>query len=248
LSLLFFRISSDIVPFASHSVNKLDWADHFKLELERIGDFIGKNGFRISMHPDQFVLINSTKKDVIDRSISELNYHNKLLDTMGLDRTAKIQIHVGGAYGDKNRSVKRFIDNYALLEDGLKKRLVIENDDKIYSLRDCFLISEKTDIPLVFDFLHHLCLNNGEKTREALKMVFGTWKESDGIPIIDYSSQLSGVRRGAHALTLDAEDFKAFLGDVKGLDFDLMLEIKDKEASALKAQDIIQDSLLNDTF
>jgi UV DNA damage endonuclease len=165
-----------------------------------------------------------------------------------IDRTAKIQIHVGGAYGDKYGFVKRFIDNYELLEDWLKKRLVIENDYKIYSLRDCLLMSEKTDIPLVFDLLHHLCLNNGEKTREALEMVFDTWKFSDGIPIIDYSSQQSGGRMGAHAFTLDVDDFKAFLGDVKGLDFDLMLEIKDKETSALKALDIIQDSLLNGTF
>jgi len=97
-NLLFFRISSDLVPFASHPVCRFDWVKHFKREFKEIGDYIKKNNIRISMHPDQFVLINAKDKDIVKRSIKELDYHCSVLDAMGLDGSAKVQIHVGGVY------------------------------------------------------------------------------------------------------------------------------------------------------
>ncbi|MFW6129837.1 MAG: UV DNA damage repair endonuclease UvsE, partial [Atribacterota bacterium] len=165
--LLFFRISSDLVPFASHPVCKFNWKNEFKDEFIKIGNFIKKNNMRISMHPDQFVVINSLKEDVVKRSTDELVYHCDALDTMELDNTAKVQIHVGGVYGDKKKSIKRFIDNYSRMPLKVKKRLVVENDEKSYSLKDCLLISEKIKIPVIFDSFHHSCLNHGENIKES---------------------------------------------------------------------------------
>jgi UV DNA damage endonuclease len=99
--LLFFRISSDLIPFASHPICKYNWLTHFKSEFKEIGDYITKNNIRISMHPDQFVLINSPHEKVTQNSIRELQYHCDTLDAMSLDQSAKIQVHVGGAYGEK---------------------------------------------------------------------------------------------------------------------------------------------------
>ncbi|MBN2517804.1 MAG: UV DNA damage repair endonuclease UvsE [Candidatus Altiarchaeota archaeon] len=232
---LFFRISSDIIPFASHPVCEFDWTGHFKKRFKGIGDYIKGNDFRISMHPDQFVLINSPNRGVVGRSIAELEYHAKVLDAMGLDTTAKIQIHVGGAYGDKLSAIKRFCEEYFSLNERVKRRLVIENDDRLFSLKDCFVINDITAVPILFDNFHHECLNNGESTREAVILAQTTWKTKDGPLMVDYSSQEVGQRTGKHIESIDLDLFKRFLKETKGLEFDIMLEIKDKEKSATKA-------------
>jgi UV DNA damage endonuclease len=238
----FFRISSDLVPFGSHPVCTYDWAGHFRGQLRKVGEFIEEHNIRISMHPDQFVIINALKDDVVERSVTELEYHCIVLDKMGLDSTAKIQIHLGGVYGDKGSAFDRFVERYNSLSKSLKSRLVIENDDRSYSLEDCMLVHEKIGIPIIFDAFHHQCLNNGETLRQGLELSTRTWKESDGIPMVDYSSQQRGQRPGSHAKTLNTASFKKFLHETRGLDFDLMLEIKDKETSALKALKILKET------
>lgn len=107
------------------------------------------------MHPDQFVILNSPDNKIVENSINELKYHSQVLDTMGLDDTAKVQIHVGGVYGNKLEARDRFIKTYnnnsklAAADDSIKRRLVIENDDRLYSLKDCLQINQQTGIPIV---------------------------------------------------------------------------------------------------
>jgi UV DNA damage endonuclease len=110
--LLFFRISSDLIPFASHPICKFAWYKFFQSELEQVGDYIKKHNIRISMHPDQFVVLSSPNEKILENSINELKYHCKLLDAMGLDETAKVQIHVGGVYGNKQQTIDRFVKTY----------------------------------------------------------------------------------------------------------------------------------------
>jgi UV DNA damage endonuclease len=239
-TLLFFRITSDLVPFASHPVNRCDWQGHFTRKFKELGAFITRHGIRISLHPDQFTLINSVNTEVFERSVKELLYHAEVLDLMELDTTAKIQLHVGGVYGDKATSIQRFINRFDALDDCIQRRLVIENDDRLYTLRDCLQLHADTGIPVLFDVHHHELNNSGETVHEAFDRFTKTWREEDGVPMVDYSSQEPGKRKGKHAESLDVGQFKQFIEATNEFDFDIMLEIKDKETSALKAVEALK--------
>lgn len=241
-NLLFFRITSDLVPFASHPICKFDWQNYFESKFKEIGKFIRSNEMRISMHPNQFTLINSVDKNVFDRSVKELAYHADVLDLMRLDASAKIQIHIGGVYGNKHKSMERFVERFFQLDDFIARRLVIENDDKLYCLQDCLRISDKTELPVLFDVFHHQLYNSGESVSEAFESFVGTWSVNrDGVPMVDYSSLRHGGSLRQHAESIDLDDFKLLLKETEPHDLDVMLEIKDKETSALKAVKAVSD-------
>ena len=191
------------------------------------------------MHPDQFTLINSIKDEIFERSKKELVYHAEILDLMKLDTSAKIQIHVGGAYGDKKASMERFVVRFNRLPDFVIRRLVIENDDRLYDVNDCLEINEEIQIPVLFDVLHHKRNNSASKTlNESFGYVAKSWNErKDGVPMVDYSSQEPNGLPQQHSETIHLEDFGLFLKQTDPFDFDVMLEIKDKERSAIKALD-----------
>lgn len=238
--LLFFRITSDLVPFASHPICRVRWQQFFEKEFRDIGDFIKRNNLRVSMHPDQFTLINSPDERVFQRSQKELLYHCDVMDLLGLDQTHRIQIHVGGAYGDKNASMDRFVERYKSTPLEIRKRLVVENDDRMYCLEDCLKVHERTEIPIVFDVFHHRMNNRGESLKQSLAGFTSTWPTKDGLPIVDYSGQEQNKKPGTHARSLDVNDFANFVEETKAFDFDIMLEIKDKEKSALRALEVLQ--------
>ncbi len=239
--ILFFRVSSDIIPFASHPVMTAEWKEYFRDDLEETGRIIRSSDMRISMHPDQFIVLNSPREEVVERSIAELEYHADLLDLMQLDVSAKIQLHAGGRYGDPRAALGRFISVFReRLPDNVRNRLVIENDDRNYGVRDCMEISRKTGVPVLFDYFHHGILSYGEDLEKVLEEVFSTWHGPHGLPMADYSSQEPGKRPGTHASTLDRPDFTDFIRKSTGFDFDIMLEIKDKEKSAGGALSILE--------
>ena len=240
--LLFFRMGSGIVPFGSHEINTFPWQTRFATDFRAIGDYIKAHNLRVSFHPDQFVVLNSPSPDIVRRSIQELIYQGSMLDLMGLDGTAKLQIHVGGLYGDREVALDRFAAVYATLPAAVKMRVVVENDDRLFPLRDCLRLHQRTGVPILFDNFHHECLNHGEPMAEALRLASATWHPTtDGVPMMDYSSQALGERKGKHTDDLVDDSFRNFLAELHGLDMDLMLEIKNKEASALRAVAILRE-------
>lgn len=240
--LSFFRMGSGIVPFGSHEINTFPWQSHFKAEFKALGDYIKASNLRVSFHPDQFVVLNSPDPGIVQRSIAELVYQGSMFDLMELDSTAKLQIHVGGLYGDRDLAINRFAAVHATLPEAVKVRLVVENDDRLFSLRDCLRLHELTGVPILFDNFHHECLNHGESMTDALHQAAATWNLThDGVPMMDYSSQAFGERKGKHTDTMEEDLFRSFLAQLQGLDMDIMLEIKDKEASALRAVAILRE-------
>ena len=237
-NILFFRITSDLVPFASHPVCQFDWLTYFRDQLASIGAFVRSSDIRISMHPGQYTVLNSQDRGILARSIKELHYHADVLNALDLDLSAKIQVHVGGVYGDKNKSIRRFIERYHTLDKALKQRLVIENDDRSYTADDCMRIYRETGVPILFDVFHHELNHSGSSSANTLAEITKTWQEHDGIPMVDYSYHRSGGRKVSHTESIDIAHFKYFLATTQPYDVDIMLEIKDKETSALEAVEI----------
>ncbi len=235
-NIMLFRISSDIIPFASSDFNTFKWSQVFAVKLQAIGEKIKKSGMRVSMHPGQYTVLNSPNTDVVRRAVADLNYHALLLDSLGVDSQHKIVLHIGGVYQDKQAATERFIISYQKLEPAVQRRLVLENDDKSYNIGEVLAIAKLLQVPVIFDNLHH-AINSSEKqmSEEAWIAEAGkTWQTEDGRQKIHYSQQHPLNRAGSHSTTIRFAEFLEFYQKVEGGNLDIMLEVKDKNLSAVK--------------
>lgn len=232
-----FRISSDIIPFGSSPVNTLAWWELFKPQFEQIGSKIKSSGMRVSMHPGQYTVLNSPDEDVVSRAVEDLNYHTRFLDNLGVGPAHKIILHIGGVYQEKEKAMERFVKTYqTLLSDAIKKRLVIENDDRSYTVSEVLTISQATGAPVIYDNLHN-AINTSDVTKDDaywIELTRKTWKVEDGRQKIHYSQQSPMNRIGAHTQTIAIDPFLDFYHQVSREDLDIMLEVKDKNLSAVK--------------
>ncbi|WP_027107813.1 UV DNA damage repair endonuclease UvsE [Lacticigenium naphthae] len=231
-----YRISSDLIPFGSSPVNTLNWGEIYGEDFRRIGKKIKNNDLRVSFHPGQYTVLNSPHSDVVERAIEDLRYHNKIMECMEIDFTHKIVVHIGGVYGNKEEAIKRFIQTFRKLDQPIKNRLIIENDDRLYTVEDVLGIAEACSIPVVFDNLHHTANHQGDPKTEAywIKEVNNTWREMDGKQKVHYSQQASSKRIGAHTKTIYIGPFLDFYRTLPDTSIDIMLEVKDKNISTIK--------------
>lgn len=231
-----FRISSDLIPFGSHPINQVTWWNDYRAYFEVLGDKIKKSGLRVSMHPGQYTVINSNDPGVVERSVQELVYHARFLDTLGVDRTNKLVLHIGGVYGDKITATNNFIREYARLPEEVKRRLVIENDERCYNINEVLEISKACGAPVVFDNLHHRINPPTEKLLdyEWIRRCSNTWKPEDGRQKIHYSQQKDQAPPGSHSDTIFLQPFTEFYQPLSEVAPDIMLEVKDKNLSAIK--------------
>lgn len=238
-----FRISSSLIPFGSSSINTLDWETEFKLVFARLRDLIDSNDIRISMHPGQYTVLNSPNPEVVFNSILDLKYHEKVLRLLTKSKDATMVLHVGGVYGDKNASLKRFVKHYLSLDESIKDYLVIENDDRLFTIEDCLWISREVNIPVVFDNLHHeinpsLC---DIPSHMVIEQVLNTWATKK--PKFHYSQQDPFKRRGAHSQTINLDKFISDYESLyQSISVDLMLEVKDKNRSFVKVNQFFNPS------
>lgn len=237
-----FRIASDIIPFGSHPINNFNWSYEFKDKLKIIGDFIKKNNIRVSMHPGQYTVINSNNSDTVKKSIKDLEYHTKFLDSFDLDNKHKIILHIGGIYNDKPTAINNFINTYNSLPLNIKNRLVIENDEKNYSIDDLIYISEKCSIPIVYDNLHNYCFKGFyENPCSILSKIKHSWKYTDGNIKVHYSEQDINKKQGSHSFTITSQKILDYILETQNFDIDIMLEVKDKDFSAIKAINLFKE-------
>lgn len=233
----FYRLTSRLIPLANHE-ELLDWNYMKPLKglLSEIGNFTKKHKLRIDFHPDHFVLINSMQEHILKNSINTLKLHYFLLKAMGIDPTHRCVMHVGGNYKETENSLERFIDNWMVIPRSIQKMIMLENDDTSFTLEDTLYLCEKLDIPLVFDYHHHLAHHQNSNWEEHWDRVVQTWRHSP-LPIkMHISSPKSAKAFRHHSDYVDIDMFFKFLKEIKGSipQIDCMIEAKRKDEALFK--------------
>jgi UV DNA damage endonuclease len=236
-----FRMTSDLIPFGSHPVNSGQWQRELAADLRKIGQFIQTNAMRVSLHPGQYTILNSPNPVTYQNALEDLQYHSGLLNLMGLPFEHKIILHAGGVYGNKSHSTAILIERLQTLSESLNNRMALENDEKSYNAADILAICQKVKLPAVLDVFHHQVNPGlvGMSPAEIIAEMNGTWRGER--QKIHYSNQAEGKSRGAHSETIQVEAFKQFFDSIKDMELDIMLEVKDKQASVLKLRHEIVD-------
>ena len=233
----FYRLTSRLIPLANHE-ELLDWnyMKPLKELLSEIGNFTKKHKLRIDFHPDHFVLINSMQKHILKNSINTLKLHYFLLKAMGINPTHRCVMHVGGNYKETENSLERFIDNWMVIPRPIQKMIMLENDDTSFTLEDTLYLCEKLDIPLVFDYHHHLAHHQNSHWEEHWNRVVQTWRHSP-LPIKMHISSPKSVKAFRHHSDyVDIDMFFTFLKEIEGSipQIDCMLEAKRKDEALFK--------------
>lgn len=235
----FYRITSNLIPLATHPDVGWDFLKYFRSNLQYIGKKIKDSNMRIDAHPDQFNVINSDRESVVESTITNLKVQLDIFDAMEYD--GLMVIHIGGARGGKEEATQRFIENINKFPPRIKERLIFENDDKTYTTKEVLDICKQIKSPMVLDIHHHNCNNQGECVGDFIKDIFDTWNDSKFIPKVHFSSPREFENDRKHSDYIDVKSFVAFLKLVKevdGRDFDVMLEAKMK--------DLTLEKLMND--
>jgi len=235
-----FRLSSNIVPFASHPVNELRWWEECGDRFAELGTLMRDEGMRLSTHPGQYTVLGSPSERVTAAALAELEYHATMLAAFGLDASHRIVLHLGGAYGDASVALERFAAAYARLSDGPRSRLALENDER-WALTEVLAVAERLALPVVFDAFHHELNPSLPRldVRELVLLAAETWTERCGRQEVHFSTQAPARRPGAHADAIDLHAFACFAEALEDLPLDCVLEVKDKERSVLRAQAVL---------
>ncbi|KAF2752857.1 UV-endonuclease UvdE [Pseudovirgaria hyperparasitica] len=238
----FMRLSSEMFPFASHEEYGYKLAPFASETLAEAGKVIAELGHRVTMHPGQFTQLGSPRKSVIDGSFRDLEFHDELLTLLNLppqqDKDAVLILHMGGMFGDKAATLDRFRENYAKLSQSVKNRLVLENDDVIWSVHDLLPVCQELNIPLVLDYHHHNIIFDETKLREGTQDIIDlypaiteTWKRKGITQKMHYSeptpAAITKRQRRKHSprvMTMPPCPH----------DMDLMIEAKDKEQAVFE--------------
>lgn len=231
-----FRINSQILPLKTHpdmgySMEELPFNGQIIQTFKDCGRFCRKHDIRTTFHPDQFILLSSPSSEVVQRSIADLIYQNEVAGWVNAD---VINIHGGGAYGDKSESLRRLRKRIEQLPETVRSRLTLENDDRVYTPKDLLSVCRDLAIPLVYDVHHHRCLPDGGSIEATTELAIGTWSRE---PLFHLSSPRDGWdsgKPGSHNDYIDADDFP---GCWTNLDITVEVEAKAKELAVLKLKE-----------
>ncbi|RHW40229.1 UV DNA damage repair endonuclease UvsE [Neobacillus notoginsengisoli] len=231
-----YRLSSSIVPLATHPEAEWDYATPFREQWLEIGTFVKKYRLRVSFHPNQYTLFTSPRKEITVNAVRDMEYHYKMLECMGLEEWGTLNIHVGGAYGDKESALGRFHENIKQLPGHIKAATTLENDDKTYTTEETLAVCVRENVPLAFDYHHHVANPSERPLEELLPKVFSTWAGRLQVPKIHVSSPKTEKAFRSHADYVDLEFIMPLLKLLReiGQDVDFMIEAKTKDLALLR--------------
>ncbi len=230
-----FRINSQILPLRTHptagyAVDALPDAAAIVAAFRRAGALAADLDVRLSFHPDQFVVLNSPRPDVVAKSIEELSYQAEVADWVGAD---VINIHGGGAYGDKTTALTRLKEVLGSLPTAVRARLTLENDDRTYTPQDLLPVCRDLQVPLVYDVHHHRCLPDELSVADASEQALATW---DREPLFHLSSPREGwdgASPNYHHDYIDPDDFPPAWSH---LEITVDVEAKAKELAVVRLE------------
>lgn len=188
-----FRINSQLLPLRTHPAFGYGLADlpggaEIEARLAGCGAFARKHRLRTTFHPDQFVVLSSPSRDLTARSVEELAAQAELADLVGAD---VVNVHGGGAYGEPRAALDRLRRRIERLADGIRRRLTLENDDRVYRPVDLLPVCRDAGVPLAYDVHHHRVLPDGLSVEEATRAALATWRRE---PLFHVSSPIGGWR------------------------------------------------------
>lgn len=231
-----FRVTSTFFPVITHPDTTYtldDFIDPSELYqgLATCKRKAQEKNIRLTTHPSQFILLSSPDDSVTEKSIADLEYHAYLSNLMGGD---VINIHVGGAYGDKKSAMARVIKNFSKLSPDIQSKLTFENDDKTYNAEETFFVCKELNIPFVYDVHHHRCNPDSLSIEQATSKSLETW---DREPLFHISSPINGWQgphTNRHHDYINITDFPSCWKEITPLTIEV--EAKAKELAIFKLQ------------
>jgi UV DNA damage endonuclease len=251
--IMLYRCSSKLIPLFGHEMLK-EWNPMPVLSeaFAELGSYARKHAMRLSFHPDHFTVLSTPRPNVLHSSLLDLDRHVTMLEAMGLDESAKCNIHIGGMYGDKSSARQRFVDQYKGMQERIRRRMTLENDDKTFTALETLEVCEEVGTPMVLD-IHHHEVNREEGHKDASHLwarIRSTWdgqREQDSDqplpPKIHVSSPKNDKDIRSHADYIDAAMLMNFMNSIASQTprLDIMIEAKRKDEALIRLMEDLRE-------
>jgi UV DNA damage endonuclease len=221
---------------SGYTLDDLEPAHAIRRAWVAAGELARARGVRLSFHPDQFVVLNSEREEVVASSIRELEHQAVIAELIGAD---VLCLHVGGVTGGVEAAVARFERGLERVSGRVRERLAIENDDRLFSPREIHRLHERTGLPFIYDAHHHRCHPDGLTVTEATALMVESWNGRE--PYAHLSSPRDGWGASnprPHAAYVDPADVPDAWLALPRITVDV--EAKDKERAVVEVKRAVE--------
>jgi UV DNA damage endonuclease len=243
-----FRIGSDLWPRATHPlvapwVDTLFESDDVRAAFRRIREFALAHDIRLSEHPDQFLVGNSLRAEVVNGTIAELEWRARLGGALGVD---VLCLHVGSGAPDRESALWRWDATLERLSPMVLSKLAFENDDRVFSPEAILPACLAWGLPMIYDAHHHRVLPDSLDEQEATELAMASWGDRE--PYFHLSSPRAGWNAGdsrPHHDLIDLADWPAAWTQLldAGVRFTVDIEAKGKELAVLALRTALRTSV-----